>query len=75
MNRLSLRTATSSSATTRALPRQPIASPLDAFFRVVGAWRERYEQARQHEVLRSLDDATLRDIGYTRDALGTRDSA
>ncbi|WP_170935960.1 MULTISPECIES: DUF1127 domain-containing protein [unclassified Pandoraea] len=47
-------------------------TPLSLFFRTVDQWRVRYEQGLQAEALAALDDATLADIGYARDAFGLR---
>lgn len=50
-------------------------TPLSLFFRNVDQWRVRYEQGLQAEALAALDDATLADIGYARDAFGLRHQA
>lgn len=50
-------------------------TPLGLFFRAVDQWRMHYEQKLQIEALASLDDTSLADLGYARDAFGLRQTA
>ena len=50
-------------------------TPLGLFFRAVDQWRMHYEQTLQAEALATLDDTSLADAGYARDAFGLRHAA
>ncbi|AJE99403.1 DUF1127 domain-containing protein [Pandoraea apista] len=50
-------------------------TPLGLFFRAIDQWRLHYEQTLQAEALASLDDTSLADVGYARDAFGLRHAA
>ncbi|AHB08539.1 MULTISPECIES: hypothetical protein [Pandoraea] len=50
-------------------------TPLGLFFRAVDQWRVHYEQQLQAEALAALDDTSLADAGYARDAFGLRHAA
>ncbi|VVD88329.1 hypothetical protein PPN31114_01524 [Pandoraea pneumonica] len=50
-------------------------TPLGLFFRAMDQWRAHYEQTLQAQALASLDDTSLADVGYTRDAFGLRHRA
>lgn len=50
-------------------------TPLGLFFRAVDHWRLHYEQKLQVEALAMLDDTSLADVGYARDAFGLRQTS